>query len=148
MNAITFLIKEHNRFRKTFAKIAKKPKQTSSKTAFANLCQDLIRHEKMEQTVWYPHFKRKKGIKAEVKHLLGEERHAAKAIKGFKYVKNETEWKKKFSKFKKAVEHHAREEETMLFPNIEEILPNSELIKIGKTMQQFKKRFNKKKKSH
>ena len=111
MDAITFLIKEHDKVRKVLKTISKSRRYTTKKTRFKVLCRDLIRHESMEQKIWYPHFKKSKKIKSEVKHLLSEEKHAEKEIKKFKIIKTEEEWNEKFSKFKKAVEQHADEEE-------------------------------------
>ena len=98
----------------------------------------------MEQKIWYPHFKKSKKIKSEVKHLLSEEKHAEKEIKKFKIIKTEEEWNEKFSKFKKAVEQHADEEEHKLFPNVKVILNKDELQEIGKQMRKFKSKFKKK----
>lgn len=146
MNAIIFLIKEHNKVRKLLKEISKKTRRyNTKKSLFKILCNDLLRHESMEQKIWYPNFKKSKKIKSEVKHLLTEEKHAEKEIKKFKLIKTEEEWDQHFSKFKKAVEHHAYEEEHKLFPNVKEILNNEELDSIGLKMRQFKSKYNKKK---
>ena len=146
MNAISLLRKEHTKVRAIFSKISKKNHQYATrKKQLANLCQDLIRHEMMEHRVWYPAFKNNKKIKSEVRHLLSEEKHAEKAIKQFKKIKSKEEWEIKFSKFKKAVKHHAREEETKLFPNVKKILTKAELEKIGKKMRKFNQTYRTKK---
>ena len=139
MNAIIFLTKEHNKVRRTLADIIKKShRYTTKKKMFSALCKDLITHENMEQKIWYPHFKKNKKLKNEVKHLLSEEKHAEKSIKKLKSIKTQEEWEEKFSKFKKSVEQHAYEEEHDLFPNVKRILDKSELEDIGKEMRKFK----------
>jgi len=146
MNAITFLKKEHDKVRKLLKAITKKShRYETKKKMFKTLCTDLLRHESMEQKVWYPNFKKSRKIKTEVKHLLSEEKHAEKVIRKFKVIKTEEEWDKLFSKFKKAVEHHAHEEEHKLFPNVKEILDEEELKVIGGEMRKFKNKYNKKK---
>lgn len=145
MNAITFLIKEHNKFRRILSGINKKKhRYTTKKRIFADFCKDLITHEKIEQKIWYPHFKHNKKLKKEVRHLLSEEKHAAKAIKKLKAIKTQEAWEENFVKFKKAVEHHAHEEESKLFPNVKEILDKLELDKIGTAMRKFKIKSKKK----
>ena len=56
MNAIDFLIKEHEKVKKMLADIADDSHREETKhKMFASLCDELIRHEVMERTVWYPH---------------------------------------------------------------------------------------------
>lgn len=109
---------------------------------FANLCQELIRHETMEQKLWYPQLQENDKLKEIVQHLLKEEQDAAKAIKDFPDINDEKEWNKQFKKFKQDIEHHAEEEETRLFPKVDMILSSEQLDLIGKKMQAFKKEFD------
>lgn len=140
MNAIEFLIKEHQKVRHTLTEINDKShREETKRKMFDNLCQDIIRHEEMEHTQWYPCFKNDKRLTPTVKHLLSEEKSAEKAIKQFDHVKSYEEWEEKFLKFKKDVEHHAYEEEHDLFPEVRKLLSDEELEKIGKAMYQFKK---------
>jgi len=137
MNAIDFLIKEHNRVRKMLRTISNESQHYEmQKKQFQALSQDLIRHETMEHEVWYPHFKDK--LPDTVKHLLTEEQHAEKAIKKMKELKTEEEWQQQFLKFKNAVEHHASEEETNLFPEVAKILSEKELEEIGMELFDYK----------
>ncbi len=142
MNAIQFLLKEHETVKKMLTEIANKShRDETKKKMFDTLSQDLIRHEKMEQEVWYPHFRDNKKIDDIVKHLITEEKSAANTIKELDKIKDQESWEEKFSKFKKDVEHHASEEENKLFPQVEKILTDAELEEIGKEMDEFKKEF-------
>jgi hemerythrin superfamily protein len=137
MNAIDFLIKEHNRVRKMLRTICDESQHYEmQKKQFQTLSQDLIQHETMEHQVWYPHFKDK--LPETVKHLLSEEQHAEKAIKKMSEIKSEEAWQKQFLKFKNEVEHHASEEETDLFPEVSKILSEKELEEIGMELFDFK----------
>ncbi len=141
MNAIDFLLKEHNRVRKMLRTISDNSQHyTTKKKQFQLLAQDLLRHETMEHEVWYPHFKDK--LPSEIRHLLNEEKHAEKAIKKMADLKTEEAWTKEFLKFKSDVEHHASEEETELFPEVERILSQRELEKIGLEMFNFKMHYH------
>ncbi|MES2505009.1 MAG: hemerythrin domain-containing protein [Myxococcota bacterium] len=143
MNAIDFLISEHNKVRKTMADISDDSHREETKhKLFEELKADLLRHEEMEQTVWYPHFRNHKDLKDTVKHLLVEENGAEKALKSFDKKMDQDEWEMKFKKLKQDVEHHAKEEEKELFPEVKRILDEDTLEKIGKEMREFKQQYN------
>ncbi len=144
MNAIDFLINEHNKVRKMLADIDDEShKEETKHKMFNELCIELIRHETMEQTVWYPYLKKDEKIVKEIGHLLSEEKSAAKAIESFQKNLTDNEWEKKFHQFKKDVLHHANEEETELFPRVKKVLDEKRLEEIGKDMREFKLEFNK-----
>jgi hypothetical protein len=141
MNAILFLINEHEKVKHILADICDKSHKEETKLKiFHELAHHLIRHETMEQKIWYPHFKDK--LEDTVKHLISEEKSAAQAIIELEKIKNQNMWDEKFLKFKNDVEHHASEEEHKLFPNVKKILTEEELEKIGKEMYEFKKEFD------
>lgn len=139
MNAIDFLIKEHDKVRKTLADIDDSSHRPETKMhMFDSLCQDLLRHETMEHKVWYPHFKNDQRLSDTVRHLIGEEKGAEKAIKQFDKVSSYAVWQEKFAKFKHDVEHHAQEEENDLFPEVQNLLSPEDLEQIGLDMYHFK----------
>ncbi|HEX2549213.1 MAG TPA: hemerythrin domain-containing protein [Gammaproteobacteria bacterium] len=147
MDAIKFLLQEHKKVRRALTSINQKSKgQETKKRMFKNLCQDILRHETMEEKVWYPYLKKNLKLKKTINHLISEENVAEKEIKKIKKVKEDAEWNKKFLKFKKAVLHHAAEEEKKLFPKVKNALETKELTELGKKMQIFKKKWLAKKK--
>ena len=142
MNAIDFLVKEHNHVRKILAEISDDSHLIETKRKmFQSLCDDLIRHESMEHEVWYPHFKNDTRLNETVRHLLTEEKSAEKAIKQFDNINAPKQWEIKFSKLKHDVEQHAQEEEQELFPEIKKLLSDDELEQIGIEMFHFKKEY-------
>ncbi len=144
MNAIDFLIKEHTLVRQALKEINDPSHHEETKMKlFDSLCHDLIRHETMEHQVWYPHFKNDKRLSDTVRHLLTEEKGAEKAIHQLDHVKTATTWDEKFAQFKTDVEHHAREEETNLFPEVKQLLSEADLEKIGLEMYHFKQNYPK-----
>lgn len=142
MNAIDFLIKEHEHVRKTLSEIDNSSHRTETKRKmFKTLCSDLIRHETMEHKVWYPHFKNDTRLNDTVKHLLSEEKTAEKILQKFGDIKSDQEWESQFTKLKSDVEHHADEEEQKLFPEVKQILNQDDLEKIGIEMYHFKQNY-------
>lgn len=142
MNAIDFLTKEHQHVRKILADIAQDTHRIETKRKmFDTLCDEILRHETMEHKIWYPRIKTNANLSDEVKHLLSEEKSAEKAIKQLENVNSTQEWQEKFNKFRRAVEHHAQEEETELFPQVSRLLSKEELEQIGKQMHEFNKNY-------
>lgn len=140
MNAIDFLINEHNHVRKILADISDESHRLETKRKmFDQLSLDLVRHEKMEQEIWYPHFKN--SLPNRVKHLIGEEQDAKKLIKKIDALKLDDAWENNFLKFKQEVEHHAKEEETKLFPEVAKLFSENELEKMGLQMHDFKTKY-------
>ncbi|MBA3662015.1 MAG: hemerythrin domain-containing protein [Gammaproteobacteria bacterium] len=142
MNAVEFLLKEHEKVRQMLDEINDEShKPETKKKMFNTLCDDLLRHEAMEHKIWYPHFKANEKLDETVKHLISEEKHAEKAINQFDKVESNEEWEKLFLKFKQDVLHHAHEEETKLFPKIKKMFSEGELENIGHEMYSFKQQY-------
>jgi len=138
MDAIIYLRKQHSQFRSTFKAINKTKDSKIKLSKFNALCKELVRHEKMEQKAWYPVLRKNKDLNKVIKHLLSEERSAAKAIKNFKKIEFGLIWRLKFIKFHRDVDHHAKEEEKNLFPTVRKIFTKNELNKLGIKMKKFK----------
>lgn len=143
MNAISYLKSEHNKFRRTLAAISKISTIQAKKTKFNAFCQELIRHETMEQKIFYPVLRKKPELRDIIKHLLSEEKSAAQAIKKFKKVHFNFMWDLRYYKFKHDVDHHAKEEEKELFPKVQKLFSKAELTNLGTKMRKFKAKFKK-----
>lgn len=140
MNAIDFLIKEHNKVRKLFADMnAPGHREKTRRKLFDTIHEELLRHEKMEQTVWYPHLKSDPHLKDKIKHLVSEEQMAEKLMNRLTRIKASANWESEAVKLQEDVEHHASEEETELFPEVKKIMDGSKLDLIGHEMYEFKK---------
>ncbi|MDX1902491.1 MAG: hemerythrin domain-containing protein [Gammaproteobacteria bacterium] len=142
MNAIEFLVAEHEKVRKKLSDIrVASHHYATKKQMFEALSEDLIRHEAMEQKVWYPYFKNNEQLRDIVKHLLAEEKDAHIEINALNKIKIEEDWNEKFKKVKESILHHAKEEESKLFPKVKKILDEAELEIIGKELREFKENF-------
>ena len=77
MDAIKYLKQEHSKFRKVLKQISRLKEENKKLKKFTAFCQDLTRHEKMEQRAWYPTLRKDKELAKLIKHLLSEEQGAA-----------------------------------------------------------------------
>lgn len=142
MNAIDFLIKEHHKVRTLLADLNDPSHKKETKIhLFETIKNELIRHEEMEQTVWYPKLSSNKELLEEIKHLLHEEKDASKLIDHLTKIMNSSEWEEELIKLQKDVEHHAKEEEKELFPKVKKFLDETELTRIGEAMREFKENY-------
>lgn len=137
MDAIVYLRKEHSNFRKSLKEISKISDENKKLKRFNDLAQALTRHEKMEEQVWYPILRQHKDLRDIIKHLISEEKSAAKAITSLKKTKYRLIWNLKFLKLKYDVDHHASEEEDELFTKVRKYLSKAELNQIGTQMNKF-----------
>lgn len=145
MNAVKFILREHAKIRGTFKRIATLKNEKAKIKHFKDLCNFLVVHETMEQKIWYPFLRQSHAkFRPLIRHLVGEEKAAAKAITKFKKIKVDDTWTQalqtRFVKFKDDVDHHADQEEYDLFPDVVIIVDEKRLQKIGKQLQAFKKK--------
>lgn len=138
MNAIKFLLHEHNKIRTAFKNIHGSSRIKTKQRLFAKLAKKLVVHETMEQKKWYPKIKKELSNNALLKHLVSEEKSAAKAIKKLQKISSENKWLEKFEALNEDVEHHAVEEEEELFPLVGMSLGRQTLMEIGKVLNQYK----------
>lgn len=144
MNAVDYLMNEHERFRKTFIELSDTHHRFETRlNLFHTLCLDLARHEKMEQEIFYPILNKEPKLGEIINHLIHEEKSAEKMMHSFSGITNEKEWEKKFKQFRKDVEHHASEEEGKLFPKVMNLLTEEQLQKIGMLFSNYKDHFQK-----
>jgi hemerythrin superfamily protein len=138
MDAIVYLRQEHSNVRKMLHKISNTANEKTKLKLFATLCKDLSKHEKTEETVWYPVLRKDKDMREIIQHLVSEEKSASKAIAKLKATSFGIIWRLRFYKFKRDVDHHAKDEEKELFPKARKFLTKTQLNELGAKMRKFK----------
>jgi hemerythrin-like domain-containing protein len=138
MDAIQYLRAEHSKVRKMLAAISKAANEKTKIKMFNTMSKDLLRHEQLEEKIWYPVLRKDKEMRDLIKHLVAEEKAAAKTITKLKTSKFGIIWRLKFYKFKHDVDHHAKDEEKELFPMARKYLSKTELNALGAQMRKFK----------
>lgn len=140
MNAIDIILQDHDHIRHMFSEVNKKLDSNidECRAKFAQLKDFIIKHETMEQKVWYPELEKHDNLKPIIAHLKKEEKKAGMEIKKLDKIKDNKEWAAKVKKLEKAVEHHAHEEESKLLPKVKKDLDRQTLEEIGGKLKNFK----------
>lgn len=141
MGAVEIILKDHQHIRQMIAAIDKNLDSNieASRSGFKELKDFLVKHETMEQKAWYPELKKNKDLDRIIGDLIKEEDAAGKAIKKIEATSNQSDWVTEVRTFFKAVEQHAKDEETKLFPKVREVMDKTSLEKLGKKLSDYKK---------
>jgi hemerythrin superfamily protein len=139
-NAIEIILHDHNHIRKMIAQLDKSLDSNiaQSRSIFEKLKDFLIKHESMEQEIWYPELEKHDTLKDIIGKLKKEEQEASDEIKKLDGITDDKEWVSKVKKLNKEVAHHANEEETKLFPKVRKILNETSLEQIGEKIKEYK----------
>ena len=145
MDAIKYILSEHQRIKKMLASLTKASRTLAARRKmFVTVSKFLKTHEKMEQTIWYPYLKKNTNLAPVIKRLMTEEKRAAKALVKTKAIKQEEKFNKNLLVLKTEVLAHAKDEETKLFPRAKKQVSREDLAKLGVKLQSFRKRASKK----
>lgn len=137
--AIEIILKDHQYIRQMIAKLNKELNSDPEKShaTFNELKDFLSKHEAMEQKLWYPELEKNDKLKPIITHLIKEEEDASALLKKIDDTKDEKQWVSEVNDLSKAVEHHAKDEETKLFPKVKEVLDKTTLNAIGEKLKAY-----------
>lgn len=140
MDAIDLLIGDHNRVRGLFAQFKAAHEAEDTKTAatvVAKIIEDLEAHTAIEEEIFYPAVRPESDDINETVAEGIEEHHVVKIlmteISGLK--PGSEEWAAKVQVMIENVEHHAKEEETELFPSVRSATKAPERAALGEQME-------------
>jgi len=139
-DAIEIIIQDHNHIRKMIAQLDKNLGSNieQSHSIFNELKDFLTKHETMEQKVWYPELEKNDKLKDIISKLKKEEQDASDEIKEIDDTKDDKKWASKVKKLTKDVGHHAKDEETKLFPKVRKTLNKSSLEELGDKLNDYR----------
>jgi hemerythrin superfamily protein len=141
MDAIQFLTNDHREARKVMQEICDIPAGSASrrKSLFESLKKDLLVHDNIEETLFYP------AVKSRGKEFLLVDHEAHQVVENLLdelselSIEDET-WLPKFKVMRGCLLSHVQEEETDYFPKIQKILKGDELASLGDKMQKEKEK--------
>jgi len=144
MNGLELLKQDHRKVEQLFAQVEATDDGQQHEKLFQQIKTELETHTYIEETVLYPALKKHEELKALT--LEAEEEH-----KQVKTLLRETEqlsgssdrFGAKLKVMQENIEHHVKEEETEMFPKVEEIYSHTELDQLGVALAAAKQSFGK-----
>ena len=147
MNAIELLKKDHETVRGLFRELKSTPKQSASRRfeLLQQIAREVQVHSAIEEEIFYPAFKQVAGEgEKEAMYFEALEEHRAVGdlvLPDLMATDPETDrFSGRAKVLKEMIEHHAREEETEMFPAAEKLLGAQELERLGQALQSRKER--------
>jgi hemerythrin superfamily protein len=144
VDALKVLKQDHQKVKALFGEVEALGDRASSarKKLFQQIDQELTVHAQIEESIFYPEFRRHAENSEEKEEVLEayEEHHIVKNLIGELEdldPKDET-YKPKLQVLKDMVEHHVKEEEGQMFKMAREIFEKDELEVIGDRLMQAK----------
>ncbi len=137
MDAVTLLTTQHQKAEALFEKIEASTDPAEKQRLLDQVITELKAHTKIEEEVLYPIVRgdMKKGTKL-FEEAMQEHQEAKKAIKELESMTpQDAEWQAHFEILMHGVLHHAKEEETEMFPKLEEMLSPERLDALGEQME-------------
>jgi hemerythrin superfamily protein len=140
MDALKLLKEDHKKVKTLFGEVEELGDRASSqrKKLFQKIDEELTIHSKIEETIFYPEFRRRAGNEEEKEEVLEayEEHTIVKTLIGELEdldPKDET-YKPKLSVLKDLVEHHVKEEEGPMFRMARDLFDKEELDELGERL--------------
>lgn len=144
MDALKLLKEDHKKVKALFGEVEELGDRASAsrKKLFQQIDQELTVHAKVEETIFYPEFRRRAENGEEREEVLEayEEHHVVKTIIAELEdldPKDET-YKPKLKVLKDMVEHHVKEEEGPMFRMAHELFDKAELEELGERIMAAK----------
>ena len=135
MDAITLLKEQHREVEALLKAAEKAESPKEKKTLFQQIGDNLAAHAAIEEEIFYPAIYRDKT--EDILREAVEEHLAAKRIIADLLDMDETEpqYGAKLSVLREQIEHHVKEEEKELFPEVKKGLHKAELEEMGSEME-------------
>lgn len=137
MDAVTYLTKEHEEAKALFEQIEATNDVATKQQLAAKVIDALRAHTKIEEEVLYPVMREElsKGTKL-FEEAMQEHQEAKKAMKEMEELSpDDPEWEDKFEILMHGVLHHAKEEETEMFPMMREAFSEERLAELGEQLE-------------
>jgi hemerythrin superfamily protein len=135
MDAIQLLEKDHREVEALFAQFEKldNDNDAAEKAAIAfNICKSLKAHTTIEEELFYPAARDVLGDDDLIEEAVKEHSMAKKLIADIEKLKTGMRLDMEIKALKLAIEHHVKEEETEMFPQLQE--RGLETAKLGQQM--------------
>jgi iron-sulfur cluster repair protein YtfE (RIC family) len=144
MNALELLKEDHQKVSELFAQIETAKNAKEKQRLFEQIKTELETHTHIEETAFYPVLEEYEELSDMVSEAYEEHKEVKSLLQEISGLKNDSEnFETKITELKDNVEHHVEEEETEMFPQIEQLIEAPELETIGEELEAAKKTFSK-----
>lgn len=148
MNALEMLKEDHRKVQELFDQVKADENSKRHKQLYKKIKTELETHAYIEEKVLYPTLKKKEELKDQVMEAIEEHLQLKTLFRDMdKLSEGNDRFEAKLQVLMDDTEHHVEEEESELFPKVEEIYSESELEEIGLQLESAKKEFAKKSKA-
>jgi hemerythrin superfamily protein len=137
MDAVSVLTKEHEKAKALFEQIESSSDADARQRLLTEVITALRAHTKIEEEILYPVVREQmKGGGKLFEEAMQEHQEAKKAMNELEAMSpDDPEWKDKFEILMHGVLHHAKEEETEMFPKLRETLSEQRLNELGEQLE-------------
>ncbi len=144
MNALELLIADHEKVADLFAQIEETDILKQKQALFEKIRTELETHTHIEETAFYPVLEEYEELKDMVAEAYEEHKEVKTLLREISGLTADGEnFDAKVTELKENVEHHVEEEENELFPQIEQLIEDAELQRIGDELEAAKTEFKK-----
>jgi hemerythrin superfamily protein len=145
-DAIALLKADHKKVKELFAQVEETSERAKAQLQRLGdeICAELTVHTQIEEKIFYPAIQErtKRGHKDEKDLVLEayEEHAAAKTVIGDIEATDpgDESYKPKITALSELIDHHVKEEESELFPAVQELFDQDELIELGRRLAELK----------
>lgn len=144
MNALELLKTDHEKVSEIFDQLSDTDDLQEKQKLFVQIRTELETHTHIEETAFYPVLEEYEELKDQVAEAYEEHQEVKNLLRDITGLTADAEnFAAKVSELQENVEHHVDEEENEMFPQIEQLIDESELRRIGSELEMAKKEFKK-----
>lgn len=144
MNALELLKKDHQKVSDLFAQTEVAGSEKNHRQLFEKIRTELETHTHIEETVFYPALKKHEDLKDMVAEAYEEHKQVKTLLREIEALSGDsTKFDAKLRELQQNVEHHVEEEESEMFPEVEQHFDASALEELGRLFETAKKEHSK-----
>lgn len=144
MNALELLKQDHQKVAALFDEVKATDSEARQQKLFAQIKQELETHTHIEETVFYPKLMEHEDLRDIVLEGIEEHKQVKTLIREIeRLVDGSEKFDAKLKVMSENVEHHVEEEETEMFPQVEEVMSAAQLQELGAQLQAAKSDYTK-----
>lgn len=144
MNALELLSEDHQKVAELFSQVEESDSESAHLSLFEKIKAELETHTHIEETLFYPMLEEYEELKEMVLEAYEEHKQVKTLLREISQLaKGSDLLDAKLKVLQENVEHHVEEEEDELFPQVEDVIEEEELERLGREMMTAKQEFQK-----